>query len=181
MQEDFLINSDSRPTTQILESDLRWREQTESDILFALELFILHRWNEMSLIPTITDEQRYLLLYQQALLQQRYYKDMNPMSEMLIIEHLENRVGRLYIDRHTNMNWHIIDICLLPAVCGQGIGTTLIKKLINKADHAGSPCSLYVRNDNPAQRLYHRLGFRTLPSSALELDLFLVRPMTVCM
>lgn len=177
--EDLIIK-ESDPTSQILESDLLWREQTESDVPFASDLFIQHRWSEMLLIPAITDEQRHSLLNQQAKLQQKYYKEKYPASEILIIEHLGNRIGRLHIDRHTNSNWHIIDICLLPSLCGQGIGTIIFNILIKQADQAGSPCSLYVRKDNPAKRLYQRLGFRILPNTDLELDQFLIRPTTIC-
>lgn len=178
MQEPII--KESVPTSQILDGDFLWREQTEPDISFASELFIQHRWSEMLLISAITDEQRYSLLKQQEKLQQKYYKEKYPASEILIIEHLGTRVGRLHIDRHTNSNWHIIDICLLPSLCGQGIGTAIFKTLIKQADQAGSPCSLYVRKDNPAKRLYQRLGFRTLPNTDLELDQFLIRPTTIC-
>lgn len=175
-----LIIKEPASTRQTLESDLLWREQTESDIPFASDLFIQHRWSEMLLIPAITDEQRHSLLKQQVKLQQKHYKEKYPASEILIIEHLGTRVGRLHMDRHTNSNWHIIDICLLPSLCGQGIGTAILNKLIKHADQAGSPCSLYVRKDNPAKRLYQRLGFRTLPNTDLEPDQFLIRPTTIC-
>ncbi|SPZ45902.1 Predicted acetyltransferase [Plesiomonas shigelloides] len=178
MQEPFIRESD--PKSQISESDLIWREQTESDLPFASDLFIQHRWSEMLLIPAISDEQRHSLLNQQAKLQQKYYKEKYPASEILIIEHLGTRIGRLHIDRHNNSNWHIIDISLLPSLCGQGIGTAILNMAIKHADQVGSPCSLYVIKNNPAKRLYQRLGFRILPSSGFELDLFLIRPTTIC-
>ncbi|WP_230432432.1 GNAT family N-acetyltransferase [Plesiomonas shigelloides] len=175
-----LIIKEPASTRQTLESNLLWREQTESDIPFASDLFIQHRWSEMLLIPAITDEQRHSLLNQQAKLQQKYYKEKYPASEILIIEHLGTRIARLHIDRHNNSNWHIIDISLLPSLCGQGIGTAILNMVIKKADQVGSPCSLYVRKDNPAKRLYQRLGFRVLPNPDLELDQFLIRPTTIC-
>lgn len=44
---------------------------------------------------------------------------------------------------------------------GHGVGTMLLQGLIQEARHAGYPAiSLSVEVDNPALRLYERLGFR---------------------
>ena len=43
----------------------------------------------------------------------------------------------------------------------QGIGTELVKGLIEEAASAGRPVTLGVVNTNPALRLYEWLGFRT--------------------
>ncbi|HEU5011481.1 MAG TPA: GNAT family N-acetyltransferase [Roseiflexaceae bacterium] len=50
-------------------------------------------------------------------------------------------------------------IAVLPAAIGQGIGTALIRHVLEaaRADHAA--IMLTVRVDNPAARLYERLGF----------------------
>ena len=44
---------------------------------------------------------------------------------------------------------------------GQGIGTELVKGLIEEAASAGRSVTLGVVKTNPALRLYERLGFRT--------------------
>ena len=43
---------------------------------------------------------------------------------------------------------------------GQGIGTQLVKGLIEEAGRAGRAVTLGVMKTNPALRLYERLGFR---------------------
>jgi ribosomal protein S18 acetylase RimI-like enzyme len=43
----------------------------------------------------------------------------------------------------------------------QGIGTEVVKGLIEEAARAGRAVTLGVVKTNPAQRLYERLGFRT--------------------
>jgi ribosomal protein S18 acetylase RimI-like enzyme len=53
-----------------------------------------------------------------------------------------------------------MDIALLPAYRGQGIGTRLLDALLAQAQ--GAPVTLHVEPLNPAQRLYRRLGFRLL-------------------
>jgi GNAT superfamily N-acetyltransferase len=44
---------------------------------------------------------------------------------------------------------------------GQGIGTAMVKALIEEASIAGRALTLGVVKTNPALRLYQRLGFRT--------------------
>lgn len=68
-------------------------------------------------------------------------------------------IGRLWIDRH-GPGWHVIDIALLPAWRGQGLGGRCLRGLQQQAARAGQPLSLQVALDNPARRLYARLGFR---------------------
>lgn len=51
-------------------------------------------------------------------------------------------------------------IALLPDYRGQGIGTALLKHVLHSAKERYPAVSLSIRADNPALRLYQRLGFR---------------------
>jgi len=55
-------------------------------------------------------------------------------------------LGQLFVDR---------------TLRGRGIGTQLVKGLIEEAARAGRAVTLGVVKTNPALRLYERLGFRT--------------------
>jgi len=48
------------------------------------------------------------------------------------------------------------------AAQGQGIGTAVMRQVIDEAARAGQAVTLGVVKINPALRLYHRLGFRTI-------------------
>ena len=50
---------------------------------------------------------------------------------------------------------------------GQGVGEKLMRALIGEAARCGLGLNLSVRSENPARRLYERLGFRDLPGSAV--------------
>jgi ribosomal protein S18 acetylase RimI-like enzyme len=50
---------------------------------------------------------------------------------------------------------------------GQGIGEKLMRALIGEAARRGLGLCLSVRSENPARRLYERLGFRDIPGSAV--------------
>jgi ribosomal protein S18 acetylase RimI-like enzyme len=58
-----------------------------------------------------------------------------------------------------------ISIGVRPAARGQGIGEKLLHALIAEAGLRGLGLCLSVRSENPARRLYERLGFRVLAGS----------------
>ncbi|HEX8734490.1 MAG TPA: GNAT family N-acetyltransferase [Pyrinomonadaceae bacterium] len=54
----------------------------------------------------------------------------------------------------------LVSIRLLPEFQNRGIGTKLIKRLLDKARAANKPVRLQVLKANPAKNLYEKLGFR---------------------
>jgi ribosomal protein S18 acetylase RimI-like enzyme len=70
--------------------------------------------------------------------------------------------GYGYIDEHTPE----LSIAVAPGYQAMGIGTRLLEELIASATGAHAALSLSVRQDNdPALRLYRRLGFEQLGGS----------------
>lgn len=68
-------------------------------------------------------------------------------------------VGRIYVWR-SGQEVRLVDIALLPAARGRGIGTELLRDLIAQSEGERLPVRLQVVVTNPARRLYLRLGFR---------------------
>jgi ribosomal protein S18 acetylase RimI-like enzyme len=60
-----------------------------------------------------------------------------------------------------------VSIGVNPNVRGQGVGEKLMRALIGEAARRGFGLCLSVRSENPARRLYERLGFREIPGSAV--------------
>ena len=52
-----------------------------------------------------------------------------------------------------------LSVAVLPEHRGKGIGTQLLVRLLEAAKASHASVSLNVRSDNPALRLYERLGF----------------------
>ena len=75
-----------------------------------------------------------------------------------IIVHEGRSVGRILIDR-SGTEIVLVDVALLPALRGRGIGTGLLRDLLDEAAEAGRAVRLKVLLTNPARRLYERLGF----------------------
>jgi ribosomal protein S18 acetylase RimI-like enzyme len=50
-------------------------------------------------------------------------------------------------------------IAFLPAYQGQGLGTTLVGRILHNAAERGLPVRLHVLRVNPARTLYAQLGF----------------------
>ncbi len=97
-------------------------------------------------------------LAQQFATQERHYAAHFPGAEHSIILHQGNDAGRLYLHRGAG-EIRIVDISLLSAWRNRGIGGHLLEQLQAQAAAVRLPLRLSVRLDNPAQRLYRRLGF----------------------
>jgi ribosomal protein S18 acetylase RimI-like enzyme len=60
-----------------------------------------------------------------------------------------------------------VSIGVKPTARSQGVGEKLMRTLIGEAARRGLGLCLSVRSENPARRLYERLGFRDIPDSAV--------------
>lgn len=96
-----------------------------------------------------------------------------PQAVDRVIEVAGESVGRVLVDQGPPVA--VVDIALLPEHRGRGTGTEVLRRLLEDADARGVETELHVRRDNPAQRLYARLGFEVV-AGADELDLRMVRP-----
>ena len=56
-----------------------------------------------------------------------------------------------------------VAVAVIPEMRGQGVGTLLLRELIDEAATRGLGLCLNVRHTSPAVRLYERLGFRPMP------------------
>ena len=81
-----------------------------------------------------------------------------PNARFETIERRGRPIGRLIVDRRDD-EIHLVDITLLPASRGRGIGGALIVELCREGARGGQPVRLQVERRNPALRLYRRLGF----------------------
>jgi len=136
---------------------VRLRPVEPADRPWLRELYGTTRSAELDL--TAWDEDtRAAFLNLQFEAQQRDYRGRFPAASFDVIERDGDPVGRLYVDR-SGGETRILDITLLPAYRGRGLGSALLKALLQESAAEGRPVTLHVEQNNPARRLYERLGF----------------------
>jgi GNAT superfamily N-acetyltransferase len=133
------------------------RPTQPGDQEFLFRVYANTRAEEMALVDW-TDEQKTAFLNMQFEAQSRHYRTHYPAAEYSIILRDGEPVGRLIMDRSAAQHL-IIDIALLTEFRCLGIGTAILKDLMNEARQASLPLVLRVEFFNPAMRLYSRLGF----------------------
>src|SRR5215211_5655634 len=117
---------------------------------------------EDELATTDWDEARKrAFVEQQFRAQDQYYRAnyVNATYQVILVD--GQPAGRLYVARWPD-EIRIMDIALLGAFRGRGVGTRLLTDLQAEATAAGKPLHIHVERFNPALGLYARLGFRML-------------------
>ena len=106
-----------------------------------------------------TDEQKDRFLDFQFGAQHDYYQEQFPDARFELVLVDGEPAGRLYVDRRAD-EIRLIDIALLPEFRRRGIGGRLMRQVLEEGRAAGLPVQIHVEQNNPAMRLYDRLGFR---------------------
>lgn len=141
------------------------RNETEADAAFLLSLYASTREEELRQLSWPI-EARTAFVRQQFQAQTAHYREHFADDSFQIIEVDGEAAGRLYVGRWDG-EIRIIDIALLPRFRGAGLGTKLLRQLLAEADLAGLPVRIHVEVNNPAQRLYKRLGFSMIEDKGI--------------
>lgn len=99
-------------------------------------------------------------------MQDAYCRRHYPHGRFDIVLSAQTAIGRVYHD-WSGEEARVIDIALLPAYRGAGIGTRLIHAILAQAARRGIALELYVEFDNPVSALYRRLGFECAGESGV--------------
>jgi ribosomal protein S18 acetylase RimI-like enzyme len=148
------------------------RTATGADRGFLVELYASTRADELAVVPW-TDDEKAAFVAMQFEAQDVSYHRAYPDGRFLVVLGDDAPIGRLYLGRGA-AEIRIVDITLLPAHRGAGIGSRLIDDVLAEADAAGLAVRLHVEPWNPALRLYERRGFRVVEAGAVYL--FMERP-----
>ena len=144
------------------------RPVTAQDQPFLLSLYASTREAELQLTDW-TDAQKQQFVRMQFEAQQRAYFGYADAEFFLILQD-GAPAGRIYL-QHRHDAILVIDVSLLPAHCGQGIGSAVLAAVFGQAAAAGKRVQIHVERFNPAQRLYQRLGFRLVEDKGVYLFL----------
>jgi ribosomal protein S18 acetylase RimI-like enzyme len=138
----------------------RLRPATSDDAEFLFQVYASTRAEELAVVPW-TAEQKEGFLRMQFAAQDAHYRTHYVDASFDVIRVGADLAGRLYVYR-TPREIRVMDIALLPAFRGQGIGERVLRDLFAEADREERRMSIHVEHMNPARRLYERVGFHVV-------------------
>lgn len=129
-----------------------------SDDAFLFQLYASTRTEEMDAIIGWSDGDKEHLLRGQFHAQSHSYTlgYIGAVHRIIQLDGVD--IGRLIVNRADD-HMRIIDLSLLPEWRGRGIGTDIVRSLINEAHGGKVPVRLAAIPGTPACRLYLRHGF----------------------
>jgi ribosomal protein S18 acetylase RimI-like enzyme len=139
---------------------LTFRSVTDADLPFLARVYASTRADELAVVPWSVEE-KLAFLDMQFRAQHQFYQRHFAGAAWLVILRSGEAIGRLYLDRQPSQHG-IIDIALLAPHRRQGLGAALMRDLLDEAADAGKAVTIHVEKNNPAMRLYRRLGFETV-------------------
>jgi GNAT superfamily N-acetyltransferase len=148
-----------------LPSGIELRPVGPSDRDFLLRVYSSTREEELRLVDW-SDDQKAAFVRMQFEAQDSYYREHYHPATFDVVKVDGEPVGRLYVARWED-EIRIIDVALLPEHRGRGIGTSVIRALLDEAAAFGKRLSIHVEKHNPARRLYERLAFAEVADRGL--------------
>lgn len=145
------------------------RPATAVDVSFCFTLYASTRAEEMAATGWPA-AQREAFLRQQFAARTESYRATFPDATHSIIVVERKPVGALIVHR-TSAEIRLVDIAVIAARRGTGLGGRVLQTLIDDARGAGLPLRLQVLKNNRAQQLYLRLGFTPTGANGLYLKL----------
>jgi ribosomal protein S18 acetylase RimI-like enzyme len=130
------------------------RQAVPGDAAFEQYLYASTRDDLRPLGPEVFDG----LVGMQFRAQTMSIKLDHPRADKKIVVVDDEPVGRLIVDPEGD-EIEIVDVALLPYYRNCGIGSSVLRGVLNHADRLGRAVKLYVEKQSKAVRLYERLGF----------------------
>jgi ribosomal protein S18 acetylase RimI-like enzyme len=141
----------------ISHGEISFRPVQSEDAEFLLKVYASTREEELKLVPW-DEAQKAAFVRMQFAAQQQHYAQHYPQASNDVILRNGQPVGQLHVAR-SDAAIHIINIVLLSEYRNLGIGTSILKGLIEEAGKAEKRLRIHVEIFNPALRFYERLGF----------------------
>lgn len=141
-----------------MRANLSLRPVADADAELNFRIYASTRAAEMAVVPW-SEADKDAFLRQQFNAQKTYYDSTftDATFDLLLLDETVV-IGRLYVERRDD-EIRLIDIALLPEYRGQGYGGQLLRELLDDAQRQRLPLRIHVEMNNPAMRLYERLGF----------------------
>jgi ribosomal protein S18 acetylase RimI-like enzyme len=152
------------------EGRLQMRSEQPDDEAFRFGLFCDSRPAEFALLRLDAAGLEQLMRLQFHA-QNVTYRAHFPDARFDIIELDRRPIGRIVVNRPGDVI-HIVDQAIVPELRNRGLGTAVMRALMEEATRSGLPVRLKVASSNdPSMRLYLRLGFVPILHDALYIEM----------
>jgi len=136
--------------------DLQIRKFSDSEINYKKQLFVENKISKLN-AEHWSDDLKIQITNMQYMAQENHINSYFPDATDSIILWDQKKVGRLVFEKSDKL-LHVIDIIIGKKFQNKGLGTEILTKLISENESV----SLNVDMDNPALRLYNKLGFKII-------------------
>lgn len=150
-----------------LKDQISLRAVIPQDREFLLRVYAAGREVELSVLP-FDDAQKRAFCEHQLAAQTSYYEEKFPHATHVVILFGGECVGRLYVDRRDALI-SILDLAVLAEHRKKGVGTHIVKALLDEAALSDKRVGVYVESFNPAQKFFRDLGFELVESDQMNL------------
>lgn len=141
-------------------AEITFRPIAEADQELNYQIYASTRADEMKAVPwSDADKESFLRFQFHA--QKTHYDEHFPDATFDLILVDGEAAGRLYVDRRED-EIRLIDIALLAEKRRKGIGERILRDLLAEGQEKGLLVRIHVEANNPAMRLYLRLGFQKI-------------------
>jgi ribosomal protein S18 acetylase RimI-like enzyme len=156
------MDSSTKPSSITSDSiDVSLRPVTDADQEFLIGVYANSRAAELAQVDWDDSQKDAFIRWQYAMQKQEYEaRYPSPRYEVIVVDGAP--AGRIWIGTD-DTQIRLLDIALLTEFQNRGVGTYLLRQLMDEATRANKPLRhmVFMLNDN-ANRLYQRLGFKTI-------------------
>jgi ribosomal protein S18 acetylase RimI-like enzyme len=148
-------------------TEVALRPATAGDDELLRAVYASTRAGELAVTPW-TDEQKAAFCAMQFEAQRGHYAEAYPelVQDVVVVDGED--AGRLLVARLPG-DIRVVDIAILPAFRGLGVGGRLLADVLDEAEAAGSKVTIHVEHQNRARHLYDRLGFEVVEDIGIYL------------
>jgi len=136
------------------------RPSTSADDEFLYNLYASTRSDEMAVWGAPAEQQATFLRMQFDAQRAHYGRHFSAADHQIITVGGEP-VGRTLVDRSRD-ELRLVDIAFLPEHRGRGIGSVLLRELLDESARTGKPVRVHAFKPSRAVGFYERLGFRRI-------------------